>query len=137
MFDTPNYAIASILDAPHSMRAVMIRNTKARLDPRTLPAIARRMRLLRATTGLSISEFARETGIARTMWHNIESGFSRISVDAAMKLCEHFNLTLDWIFRGEDRYLVKDLVQKLSEAEEKLDDEDDGDASRLKPPAAR
>lgn len=125
MFDTPNYVIASILDAPHSMRAVMIRNTKARLDPRTLPAIARRMRLLRLTTGLSISEFARETGIARTMWHNIESGFSRISVDAAMKLCDKYVLTLDWVFRGEDRYLTKDLIERLEEAETTMDDGED------------
>lgn len=127
MFDTPNYVFASILDAPTSIRAAMIRNTKARLDPRTLPAIARRMKLLRMTTGLSIAEFARETGIARTMWHNIESGFSRISVDAAMKLCDKYALTLDWVFRGVDRYLTKDLTEKLEEAESALETSADED----------
>lgn len=100
----------------------MIRNTKARLDPRTLPAIARRMKLLRLTTGHSVAEFARESGIARTQWHNIEAGFGRISVDAAMKLCERYHVTLDWIYRGEDRFLVKDLVTKLEEAESRLED---------------
>jgi transcriptional regulator with XRE-family HTH domain len=107
----------------------MIRNTKARLDPRTLPAIARRMQLLRMTTGLSISEFARETGIARTMWHNIESGFSRISVDAAMKLCDKYTLTLDWVFRGDDRYLTKDLTKRLEDAEASLDESETDDDS--------
>lgn len=80
------------------------------------------MKLLRMTTGLSVSEFARETGIARTMWHNIEAGFSRISVDAAMKLCEKYAITLDWIFRGVDRYLTKDLTERLEEAEASLDE---------------
>lgn len=127
MFDARNYLIDSILDAPPNLRAVMIRNVKTRMDPRTLPAIARRMRLLRLTTGLSVADFARETGVARTMWHNIESGFSRISVDAAMKLCDKYVLTLDWIFRGDDRFLVKDLINKLEEAEEKLDDSAEDD----------
>jgi transcriptional regulator with XRE-family HTH domain len=71
------------------------RNTPTRVDISALPAITHRMKLLRLTTGLSVSDFAREAGLARTMWHNIEAGFSRIGVDAAMKLCDKYHITLD------------------------------------------
>lgn len=134
MFDTPNYGIATILDAHPLVRAAMNRNTKSRLDPKTLPEIARRMRLLRQTTRwegdrdrgapLTVAEFSKETGINRTMWHNIEAGFSRIGVDAAMKLCERFYITLDWIFRGEERFLTKGFVDQLAKAADELDEED-------------
>jgi predicted transcriptional regulator len=50
------------------------RNTPTRLDMRTLPAIAHRMKLLRLTTGLSVSDFAREAGIARTYVAQHRSG---------------------------------------------------------------
>ncbi|PVE22074.1 hypothetical protein DC522_23245 [Microvirga sp. KLBC 81] len=82
---------------------------------RTLPAIAHRMKLLRLTTGLSVADFARETGVARTMWHNIEAGFSRIGIDAAMKLCDKYHITLDWIYRGQDAMLPHGLAKRLLE----------------------
>lgn len=135
MFDAPIQPIATILDT-HFRKAVMSRTITQpkRLDPKTLPEIARRMRLLRQTTRwegdqdngvpLSVAEFAKETGIARTMWHNIEAGFSRIGVDAAMKLCDRFHLTLDWIFRGDERFLTKSFVDKLARAARELDDQD-------------
>ncbi len=93
------------------------RSTPTRLDTRTLPAIAHRMKLLRLTTGLSVSDFAREAGIARTMWHNIEAGFSRIGIDAAMKLCDKYHITLDWIYRDNDAMLPHGFVKLLHEAE--------------------
>ena len=95
------------------------RNVPIRLDMRTLPAIAHRMKLLRLTTGLSVADFARETGVARTMWHNIEAGFSRIGVDAAMKLCDKYHITLDWIYRGHDSMLPEGFAKRLQEVIER------------------
>jgi transcriptional regulator with XRE-family HTH domain len=95
------------------------RNTPTRLDPRTLPAIAHRMKLLRLTTGLSAADFARKTGMTRAMWHNIETGFSRIGIDAAMKLCDKYHITLDWIYRGRhDARLPHSLAKRLQEVAE-------------------
>ena len=94
------------------------RNRQARLDTRTLPALAHRMKLLRLATGLSATEFARENGMGRPMWHNIETGFSRIGVDAAMKLCDKYHITLDWIYRSHDAMLphgFTKLLQKVAE----------------------
>ena len=72
------------------------------------------MKLLRLTTGLSATEFARENGMGRPMWHNIETGFSRIGIDAAMKLCDKYHITLDWIYRGRhDARLPHSLAKRL------------------------
>jgi transcriptional regulator with XRE-family HTH domain len=94
------------------------RNTPTRLDPRTLPAIAHRMKLLRLTTGRSAADFARESGMTRAMWHNIETGFSRIGIDAAMKLCDRYHITLDWIYRGHDARLPRGLAKRLQEVDQ-------------------
>jgi transcriptional regulator with XRE-family HTH domain len=91
------------------------RNTPTRLNPKIVPAIARRMRLLRRSTGLPISAFVRKAGLSRTGWHNIETGFSRIGIDAAMKLCEHLHATLDWIYRGSEALMPDDLKKQLQE----------------------
>jgi transcriptional regulator with XRE-family HTH domain len=103
------------------------RNVPIRLDTRTLPAIAHRMKLLRLTTGLSVSDFAREAGFARTMWHNIEAGVSRIGIDAAIKLCDQHHITLDWIYRGHDAMLPYGFAKRLQEAEKTgVEDQEQG-----------
>jgi transcriptional regulator with XRE-family HTH domain len=94
------------------------RNTPIRLDTRTLPAIAHRMKLLRLTTGLSAADFARRTGMTRAMWHNIKTGFSRIGIDAAIKLCDKYHITLDWIYRGHDARLPHGLAKRLQEVDQ-------------------
>jgi transcriptional regulator with XRE-family HTH domain len=95
------------------------RNTPTRLDLRTLPAIAHRMKLLRLTAGLSAADFARENGMGRAMWHNIETGFSRIGIDAAMKLCDKYHITLDWIYRGHDASrLPRGFAKRLQEVDQ-------------------
>jgi transcriptional regulator with XRE-family HTH domain len=95
------------------------RNTPTRLDTRTLPAVAHRMKLLRLTMGLSAADFARKTGMTRAMWHNIETGFSRIGIDAAIKLCDKYHITLDWIYRGRhDARLPYSLAKRLQEVAE-------------------
>jgi transcriptional regulator with XRE-family HTH domain len=83
------------------------------------------MKLLRLATGLSATDFARENGMGRAMWHNIEVGFSRIGIDAAMSLCDKYQITLDWIYRGHDARLPRSLTKRLQEVAEA---EPEGDA---------
>jgi hypothetical protein len=52
------------------------------------------------------------------MWHNIEAGFSRIGIDAAIKLCDKYNTSLDWIYRGLDDMLPHGLAKRLQEVVE-------------------
>jgi len=45
--------------------------------------------------------------------HHHVDGDRRISVDAAIQLCNHFRITLDWIYRGELYGLPAEFVDYL------------------------
>jgi len=89
-----------------------------RLDPLTIPEISYRMRLLRKTTGLNQTEFAKRVGVARNVWANVEGEFGRIGVDTALKLCSKYLVTLDWIYRGDTTLLPHGLAVRLEEVAE-------------------
>ncbi len=63
--------------------------------------IGKRLTAARATTGLNQSDYAAKAGIAQNTYNQYETGAKRPSVDNAIRLCETYSLTLDWIYRGE------------------------------------
>ena len=75
------------------------------------------MRALRKTTGMSQVAFAAEYGFTPTQWSNIETGISRISVDAAMILQKRFRIPLDWVYLGETAWLPGGIRDALVEAD--------------------
>lgn len=44
-----------------------------------------------------------------TRWSNFEGGKRRITLDVAVKLCDRYGLTLDWIYRGDPSGLPQRL----------------------------
>lgn len=86
-----------------------------RPDPRpeALPAIAARLRLLRATTGLSQQKFAARVGLGYQQWGNFEAAHGRIGIDAALTLCRAMPVTLDWIYRGIEDGLKVGLWREM------------------------
>lgn len=81
------------------------------------------MRLLRRTTGLNQTEFAKQLGVARNVWANVELELGRIGVDTALKVCQKYLVSLDWIYRGDDSMIPHGLAVKLKQAEEEEDRE--------------
>lgn len=98
--------------------------TNKRLEPSDISAISHRMRLLRHIVGMNQSEFARDLGMSRNVWNNVEIEFSRIGVDTAMKLCRKygplFGIDLDWIYFGDETLLRANFRDKLREMERAL-----------------
>jgi transcriptional regulator with XRE-family HTH domain len=88
-----------------------------RTDPATIPEIGRRLRVLRKAVAGNITELGNQTGITRSAWSNYENAISRIGVDAAMKVCDQYGVTLDWIYRGDSGALSDDLKKRLQELE--------------------
>ncbi len=70
-------------------------------DTASKSGIGARLLLTRQALGLTQAEFAERAGIHRTTYVNYENGDRKPSVDAAIALCDTYNITLDWIFRGE------------------------------------
>lgn len=63
--------------------------------------IGRRIKSLRINSNLTQAEFAKSVGFNVTQYANWEGGVRRPTITAAIVLCDAFDVTLDWIFRGK------------------------------------
>ncbi len=80
-------------------------------DNMTFEAIGSRLRLARQNACLTQKEFADSIGIAQATYNQYEKGNKRPSVDNAIRFCELYNLTLDWIYTGDPSGLSFQLVK--------------------------
>lgn len=76
-------------------------------------AIAERLRLVRDVVGMAQGEFAERAGIAANTYNQFERGRKRPSIENAIALCDTYNLTLDWIFRGDHTGLPFRMVDAI------------------------
>lgn len=60
----------------------------------------RRIKAFRVASGMSQTELARHLGFNVTQYANWETGIRRPSIEAAIVICDAFDVTLDWLFRG-------------------------------------
>ena len=77
-------------------------------------AIGLRLRLTRDVLALSQAEFADRCGIARNTYNQYEQGKNVPQLLIAIAMCERFDLTLDWIYRGDPSglpYRLADLIK--------------------------
>jgi transcriptional regulator with XRE-family HTH domain len=94
-----------------------------RINPKTLPSILRRLKALRiAIKGDgpgAQAAFAKESGIQAPNWNTYERQRhgQRIGVDAAMKLVEKWDVTLDYIYYGRRHGVEQPLWESLQAAE--------------------
>ena len=84
----------------------------------SVDAIAHRLRVTREALGLTQTELCRRTGIATNTYNQWEMGRGRPDLDQAMKLCNAFRYTLDWIYRGDSAGLPGNLALKLIDPRE-------------------
>lgn len=90
--------------------------TAAESDPK---AIGERLVMLRQVLGLAQYELADRAKIAPNTYNQYENGTRRPSIENAIALCEAFDLTLDWIYRGDPsglRYQLADALKALKSA---------------------
>lgn len=77
---------------------------------------SRRLRETRLALGYdNATKYAREAGIGGKTYLNYENGY-RPGLREAIKLCEHYHLSLDWIYFGEPSALLSmpaDVVDKI------------------------
>lgn len=75
--------------------------------------IAARLAQTREALGLKAADLCRQTGIAPNAWSQFESGERPITIKNAVKLCETYGLTLDWIYRGDAAGLPQRVFQQI------------------------
>lgn len=98
----------------------MARMNAKRDDSRSHAAIGHRLRLARTVIGSQQADFAAKAGIAQNTYNQYERGKKRPSVDNALKLCDAYMLTLDWIYRDDPSglpYRFADSLRDLRKAQ--------------------
>lgn len=99
---------------------------KPKVDPvlsgeQSPEAVAERIDLVRRALGLTQVEFAAGIGFGKSAYGNWMSG-KIPNIRTALLLCDAYDLTLDWIYRGDPsnlRYNLAEAIKalrKLSEA---------------------
>lgn len=86
------------------------------LDGTSLEAIGHRLEVTRQALGLQQNEFCARAKIAPNTYNQYEKGKKRPNIDNAIRLCEAYQLTLDWIFRGDPsglRYETADVIKAI------------------------
>lgn len=87
----------------------------------SLAAIALRLQLTRRVFGVQQNEFCSRAGIAANTYNQYERGTRLPTIENALRLCEAYDLTLDWIYRGDPsglRYATADAIKALKQADQ-------------------
>lgn len=75
--------------------------------------IGERLALTRRALGLRQNVFAERAGIAQSAYSQHETGVRRPSIENAISLCEAYDITLEWIYRGDMRGLRHGLAEEI------------------------
>lgn len=76
-------------------------------------AIGARLELTRRAYELSQTQLCKQTGLSNSAYNNYEQGYRIPNLESALVLCEIYNLTLDWIYRGDTAGLPLKLADAL------------------------
>ena len=85
-------------------------------SPPTSPiAVGRRLQLTREALESAQGTFAGSAGIPKNTYSQYEGGKRLPRLDFAVRLCDRYELTLDWIYRGDPSGLKYNLAEKIIE----------------------
>lgn len=90
----------------------------------SLEALGRRLSLTRRVYGLAQKDFCAKAGLPTNTYNQYEKGKKRPTIENAIALCEHYDLTLDWIYRGVTtglRFGIADAIKSLRASTELID----------------
>lgn len=82
-------------------------------------AVAARLILTRDALGRKQGAFARGADIKDSTYNQYEKGERFLPVTAAHKLCDAYDLTFDWLYRGDMsglRYELAEAIKAITQA---------------------
>lgn len=79
--------------------------------------IAKRLTWARTAYGLDQQAFGTRAGLSQPQYNQFETGKRLLTLQAAVRLCDEYNLTLDWLFRDDPSGLPADLWLKIRAAQ--------------------
>ena len=79
--------------------------------------IATRLRHTREALGVNQREFARRVNLKPNRYSQYESGARPLTIDAALRICDEYGVTLDWLYRGDRSRLPYHLAIDIARIE--------------------
>ena len=76
-------------------------------------SVAYRLTLTRQALGLTQVEFGQRAGIAKNTYNQYETGTNMPNLESARKIKLTYNVSLDWIYDGDNSGLPYDLVDAI------------------------
>jgi DNA-binding XRE family transcriptional regulator len=76
--------------------------------------LGKRLKMTREALGVSAADLCRRIDCKPNRWSQYENGERPITLPIAIRLCDVYGLTLDWIYRADPSGLPVRLHQKLS-----------------------
>ena len=83
-----------------------------------MSSIGDRLKLCRNRANIKVEQVSKETGINRGTLSKYENNINEPSLKALQCLCDFFNVSLDWMARGEEFLLTNEVA--LSQQEYRL-----------------
>jgi len=75
--------------------------------------VARRLRRARLALHLDQQEFGTRAGLSQPQYNQFENGKRLLTLAAALRLCNEYGLTLDWLYRGDPSGLAYRLATAI------------------------
>jgi hypothetical protein len=85
------------------------------LDPMDKKAVGERIEIWLKADDLSAAEVCRELAIKESAFSQWKNGKHLLPLKIAELLCRNYGLSLDWLYRGELRYLPQELRVRINE----------------------
>lgn len=85
--------------------------------PESIEACAERLKLTRlaAMNGEdNQAKWCRLVQISTSKWNNAETGDNWLALENALKLCQRYGITLDWIYRGDMQCMSSEMRDKIA-----------------------
>lgn len=78
--------------------------------------VGRRLRLTRLAFRVEDQkDFGEPAGVSQSLYNRFETGARLLTLQAALKLCHHYDVTLDWLYRGDPSGLPYSLATRIQE----------------------
>lgn len=78
--------------------------------------VARRLRWTRQVAQLNQQEFSESAGLSQPQYSQFETGKRLLTLRAAMRLCQAYGITLDWLYLGDPGglpYRMADAIKAI------------------------
>lgn len=85
------------------------------LTPEIIRQTAERLRLAQEAIDPNQTRFAERAGLPQPKFANYisRSNPRPLTIDSALKLCEEYGLSLDWLYRGNPAFMPAGLLSKI------------------------